>query len=82
MIEGSPCVCRPEAGGPEGELVDNEEVLGVAPAGTYDYGDELVEKRLRLKAIRVFQLKYMLLVRFAQGQCRCGRCDQSPEDDR
>ena len=50
-----------------------EELLGIAPLGTYDESNTLDANVLRLKAIRVAVLRYGLLVR-RENRCGCGRC--------
>ena len=60
-----------------------EEVLGVAPSGTYDSDYLTVEvtdnraRRVRRLAVKVVMLKYSLLLREA-SRCQCGRCGDGP----
>lgn len=51
-----------------------EEILGVACCGTYDEGNGMAESVVRVKAIRLAVLRYMLLMQ-QRNQCGCIRCE-------
>lgn len=55
-------------------MIGMEEILGIAPGGTYDQGEEMDSRVLRLKAIRSAGLHYLLLVQ-QDGRCGCAKCE-------
>ena len=51
-----------------------EEALNIVCSGTYDDGNDLADRIIRIKAIRLAGLRYRLLARQTRG-CGCTRCE-------